>query len=107
MRYEYRSYFAVEGKIEQVKRRFLDHTLRFFTRHGIEVVGIFEPEGSANELHYMTRFPDEETRKAAWAAFQADPEWQEVKTASEQAGPLLEKQSVNFLEPVGPACLLS
>lgn len=97
---EYRQYHAVPGKLDAVQDRFLQHTLRFFGRHGIEVTGIFRPVGTSDKLHYMTRFTDEAARASAWAAFQGDPEWQVVKTASETDGPLLEKQTVTILEPV-------
>lgn len=100
MIYEYRVYRALPGKLDAVQDRFLSHTLRFFARHGISVTGIFRPEGVEDELHYMTSFSSTAAKDAAWAAFQADPEWQQIKQESEVAGPLLEKQLVTVLAPV-------
>jgi hypothetical protein len=97
---EYRVYRAVPGKLDAVQDRFINHTLRFFAKHGITATGIFRPEGVENELHYMTSFPTAAAKDAAWAAFQADAEWQQIKQASETDGPLLEKQLVTVLTPV-------
>lgn len=100
MIYEYRVYRAVPGKLDAVQDRFLNHTLRFFARHGITVTGIYRPVGVENELHYTTSFASTEAKDAAWAAFQGDAEWQAVKQQSEVGGPLLEKQLVTVLSPV-------
>jgi hypothetical protein len=47
----------------------------------------------------MTRFADEDSRKAAWASFAADPEWVKLKAASETDGALLKTQTVSVLSP--------
>lgn len=41
-----------------------------------------------SRIVYLVRFADEAAQKQAWAAFQGDPEWQRVKSASEADGPL-------------------
>jgi hypothetical protein len=99
MIYEIRVYNAKPGKMGELYGRFRDHTLRLFPRHGINVVGVFNPEGVENQFWYMTKFADEDARKKAWAAFQADSEWAGIKKTSEAAGPLMESQTVTILHP--------
>lgn len=100
MIHEYRVYQAVPGKLDAVQDRFINHTLRFFAKHGIMMTGMFRPHGVEHELHYMTSFPTLAAKDSAWAAFQADPEWQRIKQESEASGPLLEKQLVTVLVPI-------
>ena len=61
-----------------------------FPDHGIELVGAFV-DAATGRLTYLTRFPDEEARAAAWASFGSDPGWQAAKKASEVDGPLVVK----------------
>lgn len=99
MLYEIRTYSAVADRAEQLKARFRQHTLPFFTRHGIEVVGCWEPVDRPDQLVYMVRFPNEAARQAAWASFSADPEWKQVKAKSETGGLLLDTQDSLLLTP--------
>jgi hypothetical protein len=92
MIYEYRAYYAAPGKMPDIQKRFADHTMKLFAKHGIKVVGFWESViGQSNELVYICAFDDLEHRMKVWTAFQADPEWQAVRKASEANGPLLEK----------------
>lgn len=105
--YEIRVYEAAEGRAEAMRRRFLDVVaVKFFPRHGIEVVGAFTTAVEDGRLTYMTRFPDEDSRKKAWAAFKADPEWVSVKATSEADGPLMKNQVISVLSPAAPGFLL-
>jgi hypothetical protein len=92
MIYEYRAYYVLPGRMPDVQRRFGDVTMTLFKKHGIRVVGFWETViGENNELVYICQFDDLAHRQAAWAAFQADPEWQAARKASEADGPLLER----------------
>jgi hypothetical protein len=98
--YEIRVYEAAEGRADAMRRRFYDNVaIRFFPRHGIELLGAFTASVDDWRLTYMTRFADEDARKKAWASFAADPEWAAVKAASETDGPLLKNQIVSVLSP--------
>jgi hypothetical protein len=98
--YEIRVYEAAEGRADAMRRRFYDNVaIRFFPRHGIELLGAFTAAVDDGRLTYMTRFADEDARKKAWASFAADPEWAAVKAASETDGPLLKNQIVSVLSP--------
>jgi hypothetical protein len=92
MIYEYRAYYAVPGRMPDIQKRFNDVTMRLFEKHRIKVVGFWETLiGESNELVYICAFDDLAARQKAWDAFQADPEWQAAKKASEMNGPLVER----------------
>jgi hypothetical protein len=105
--YEIRVYEAAEGCAAAMRRRFLDEVaVKFFPRHGIELLGVFTAPVDDGRLTYMTRFAGEGARKQAWASFGADPEWAAVKAASEASGPLLKSQAVSVLSPALAGLLL-
>jgi hypothetical protein len=94
MIYEIRTYWAAPGKIENLHQRFRSLTLGLFKRHRMELVGFWTPVPATPEsgdLVYIMRFEDEEAKKAAWGAFQNDPDWIAGKAASEVDGSLVEK----------------
>ncbi|MDA0269569.1 MAG: NIPSNAP family protein [Chloroflexi bacterium] len=91
MIYELRIYTANTGKMAALQARFRDHTVALFERHGIKNVGYWTNAvgGRSDELWYMLAFEDAGQRQQAWAAFQADPEWQRARAESEKDGPLV------------------
>ena len=107
MIYEIRVYEAADGKAEAMKARFKNEVIKRFPGHGIELLGVFESMAEVSRLTYLTRFKSEQDRTMAWAAFGADPEWREIKAASELNGPLLKNQTVSVLSPAVADLLLS
>lgn len=97
MIYELKKYQAHPGKAQALKERFERVTLPLFERAGIQVLYCFEEPAEPEAFYYLTVFPDEAAREAAWQAFGADPEWQRAKAATEQDGPLLASQSTTVL----------
>jgi hypothetical protein len=99
--YELRTYFAMPGKLEDIHKRFRDHTLSIFAKHGMTVVGFWGPvykkDGSENRLIYLMSFKNREERDAKWKEFVSDPEWQKVSKESEANGKLVEKVESVFL----------
>ena len=92
MIYEYRAYYIMPGRMPDIQRRFAEVTMRLFKKHGIDVVGFWEPViGESNELVYICAYEDLAHRERAWKAFVADPEWQAAKKASEANGQLVER----------------
>src|SRR5260370_191925 len=68
-----------EGRsIDLVDARFRDHTTALFKKHGMTIIGYWQPVTKRNTLIYILAYKDGAARDAAWAAFGADPEW--VKT---------------------------
>jgi hypothetical protein len=90
MIYELRSYEAVPGRMPVLHARFQQHTLGFFAKHGIKVVGFWEAAiGESNVLHYLLAFEDLGHRERAWGAFMADPAWQRVREETQRDGPIV------------------
>ena len=70
------------GSIDLLHSRFREHTNRLFRKHGMEIVGFWQPNnpGMENTLIYVLAYKDRAARDAAWKAFQSDPEWVKVRT---------------------------
>lgn len=98
---ELRTYYAMPGKLEDVHKRFRDHTLAIFAKHGMTVVGFWGPvykkDGSENKLVYLLSFKDRADRDAKWREFATDPEWKKVAAESEANGKIVEKTESLFL----------
>ena len=100
--FELRTYTAAPGKLEELHRRFREHTLKFFEQHGMENIGYWSPEAapaSTNTIIYLLAHESKAAAEKSWAAFSADPEWQKVKRASEANGALVTKVESVFLKP--------
>ena len=69
-------YEAAEGKAEAMRDRFISVVAsKFFPRTRHRAARRFRKPDRRWTADYMTRFENEETRKKAWDAFAADPEW--------------------------------
>jgi hypothetical protein len=80
--FELRTYTVREGSsIDLLHSRFRDHTTALFKKHGMTIVGYWQPVAKPDTLIYILAYKDAAARDAAWAAFNADPEW--VKTRTE------------------------
>ena len=102
MIYELREYTTVPGRMPALVTRFKDHTLGIFARLGMEVVFISVTElgaDSSNELVYVLKFDSYDDMATKWAAFRADPEWNEVRRASEADGPIVVAIGRRLLNP--------
>jgi NIPSNAP len=99
--YELRVYTAAEGKLPELLKRFREHTVKLFERHGMKNVAYWtatdEPK-KTNTLIYILKYPSREAATASWKAFQDDPEWQKVRGKSEENGKLVEKVDSTFME---------
>ena len=80
--FELRTYTVREGSsIDLLHSRFRDHTTALFRKHGMTIIGYWQPLTKPNVLIYILAYKDAAARDAAWAAFNVDPEW--VKTRTE------------------------
>jgi hypothetical protein len=70
------------GSIDLLHSRFREHTNRLFVKHGMTIVGFWQPNnpGMERTLIYILAYKDRAARDAAWKAFQSDPEWVKVRT---------------------------
>lgn len=96
--FEMRTYHASPGKLDDLNARFRDHTMEIFKRHGMENIGYWVPvENTNNLLTYILAYPSREAREKSWKEFNADPEWQSVRKASEANGSLVTKVDSVFM----------
>jgi hypothetical protein len=80
--FELRTYTVREGSsIDLLHTRFRDRTTALFKKHGMTIIGYWQPVTKPDTLIYLLAYKDGAARDASWAAFGADPDW--VKTRSE------------------------
>lgn len=90
--FELRTYYAPEGRLNDLQARFRDHTLKLFEKHGLTNIGYWVPvDNPDNKLVYLLAFPSREAREAAWKSFFADTDWQAVRKQTEANGPIVAK----------------
>jgi len=100
--YEMRTYICNEGKLEDLKKRFREHTIEIFKRHGMESVGYWVPEDgpdSKTTLIYIISHASRQQAAANWKEFSADPEWKKVAAESEANGKIVAKVISVYMDP--------
>jgi NIPSNAP len=100
--FEIRTYTAPPGKLDALKARFRDHTIKSFNKHDMKSVAYFIPQDAPladNTIIYVLAHPSREDAKKNWAAFNADPEWVKAKTESEKDGKIVDKAVSVFADP--------
>jgi hypothetical protein len=101
--FELRTYKAAPGKMQDVEARFRDHTLTFFAKHGLQPIGGYyiptEGEDANNAIVYILVHESRAAADQNWAAFGADAEWQQVRTASMANGPITTSVTRQWLRP--------
>src|SRR5262245_9630915 len=92
--YELRTYTTLPGRLPALHKRFSEHTMKLFEKHGMKNEMYWTPtdaEHKDNTLIYIVSHESEEAAKKNWAAFQADPDWIKARDASEADGKILAK----------------
>ena len=97
--FEMRTYYAAEGKMDALHARFRDHTNKLFQKHGMDLVGYWQPVDKKDVLVYILAYPSREAREKSWKAFEADPDWQAAKKKSEETGRLVAKAESVYMTP--------
>ena len=95
MTYELRIYHANPGKMTNLLKRFRDHTVELFARHGIESIGYWIDDAVPNDLVYLLKHAGSAEKN--WRNFMADEDWISVKAASEVDGRLVESVESRYL----------
>ncbi|MBV6429945.1 MAG: hypothetical protein IANPNBLG_00048 [Bryobacteraceae bacterium] len=101
--FELRTYTTNDGKLGDLNKRFREHTISIFNRHGMKSVWYGVPQDAPlrdNTLIYMLEHESREAARKSWDAFRADPEWKKVSAASEANGKIVSKIESVFLDPV-------
>jgi hypothetical protein len=99
--FEVRTYTAPEGKLQDLHKRFRDHTLRIFKKHGMESVIYLAPQDAPlkdNTLIYVISHANREQAKKNWADFSADEEWKKVSAESQVNGRIVSKVDSVFAD---------
>jgi len=100
--FELRTYTANPGRLERLVRRFGDHTIGLFEKHGMTNIGYFtamDAPNSENTLVYLLAHKDRAAAEASWAAFRADPEWRQISEETQRDGPMVDNIVSVFLTP--------
>ncbi len=100
--FELRTYHAAPGKMEALNARFRDHTNKLFRKHGMTIIGFWQPtdpDKAKTTLIYLLAFPSKEAAAKSWQAFRDDPDWKAAREASEKDGKLVEKVESVYLNP--------
>lgn len=103
MTYELRTYTATDGRMDDLLRRFREHTLALFEQHGMTSVGYWTTPSDPNVLVYLLRHDG--SPRENWAAFTADPAWVRAKAASVANGEIVESIESVMLEPTDVSAL--
>ena len=97
--FEMRTYYAAPGKLDELNARFRNHTNKLFQKHGMDLVGYWQPVDKKDVLVYILAYPSREAREQSWKDFNADPEWQAAKNKSEQNGKLVARAESVYMTP--------
>jgi hypothetical protein len=97
--YELRTYTTLEGRLPALNKRFREHTMRLFEKHGMKNVVYLTPTDKPETLVYLITHESVEAAKKSWDAFRADPEWHAARDASEKDGKIVAKAESQYLNP--------
>ncbi len=90
--FEIRTYHCNENKRPDLIKRFQEHTIRLFKKHGIENIAYFIPTDTSNySLVFILAYPSKDQRDIRWNNFATDPEWIAAAKKSEENGRLVAK----------------
>lgn len=97
--YELRIYTAQKGKLNDLLKRFRNHTLGLFEKFGMTNVGYWTPIDNPDEkLYYILSYPTRAARDASWKTFETDTMRNRIFKESEVNGKLVDKVESIFLK---------
>ena len=99
--FEIRTYYTFPGRLDALHKRFREHTMKMFEKHGMTNVAYWTPQdspGHENTLVYVVSHASREAAKQNWAEFFADPEWQKIAADSQKDGKIVEKVDSVFVD---------
>jgi hypothetical protein len=68
-----------KGGINELHQRFREQEIELFTRHGAEIVAVWQSLDNPRALVWMLAYRDHAHREEVWAAFNADPDWDALR----------------------------
>src|SRR6478735_3491497 len=99
--FEIRTYHTFPGRLDALHKRFREHTMKIFEKHGMSNVAYWTFEDSPakeSTLIYVISHSSREQAKKNWDEFRNDPEWKAVAAASEADGKIVEKVESVFVD---------
>lgn len=101
MIYELRVYECLPGRLPALLKRFNEHTLAIWDRHGIRQAGFFTTVvGESNQrLTYFLAWESLAERETKWTAFITDPAWLKARDESESDGQIVANVTNQLLAP--------
>ena len=107
--FEIRTYHCFPGRLDALHKRFREHTMKIFERHGIKNVAYWTFEdGPTKEdtlspakedaLIYVVSHASRAQAAKNWDEFRNDPEWKQVAADSEKDGKIVEKVDSVFVD---------
>jgi hypothetical protein len=97
--YELRIYTCNPGKLADLHKRFRDHTMRLFEKHGIKNIAYWVPADKPDTLIYIVAHKSREAAEKSWKEFGHDPEWQAAYKESHKNGVLVKKVEHHYMSP--------
>ena len=98
--FELRTYTVREGSsIDLLHKRFRERTTALFKKHGMTIIGYWQPVAKPNTLIYILAYKDAAARDAAWSAFGADPDWLKARAETEKNGQIVASITNTLLAP--------
>jgi heme-degrading monooxygenase HmoA len=107
MIHQLRIYEIFEDSKDLFHARFRDHAARIMRRYGFHIIAMWDAKTDRRTAFvYLLEWPDEQTKKDAWAAFMEDREWAEIKRTTSAQGDLVGEIEDRVLVPTGysPRC---
>jgi hypothetical protein len=100
--FELRIYTCPPNKLPDLNKRFREHTMKLFAKHGATNIVYWQTiEKDATvqpKLYYILSHPTEAGGAAMFQQFIKDPEWLKVKDESEKNGKIVEKIESIYME---------
>lgn len=100
--YELRTYTTLPGRLPALNKRFADHTMKLFEKHGMKNEMYWVPTDEKlreNTLIYIVSHDSIDSAKKSWDAFRNDPNWIKARDASEADGKIVAKVESVFMTP--------
>ena len=100
--FELRTYTVPEGKMEALHARFRDITCKYFEKHGLTVIGFWnpiDPKEAKAKLVYVLAHPSKEAAEKNWKALAGDTGFRAAFAATEKDGKLVDKVESIYLNP--------
>ena len=98
--YELRTYTTEPGRLPALHKRFKDHTIKLFEKHGMKNGMYWVPMEEDHKLIYIVEHESREAAEKSWTAFRNDPEWKKVVAESEADGKIVAKVDRVFMRVV-------